>query len=228
MKGKKFFVCILIGILMLTCAACKTEEEKAAEQAKVNWEKTSDETQMSIYCALIKEYMLLLEDFGDNTPYPSMLRSIKGNMMSGGMTQTEALENAKMMILQEQAVFWYAEQNDISATEKDVETYIRENVLREIQDNDHYEAVDALCAREGITFEDTVWAYKDSYKKNYILNKAGVNAQTQAEFIEKVIEQYCQTEAYTALMQILDNCAELIAENITDKETIKSSEIFFQ
>lgn len=227
MKGKKILICLFVLLLLLNCTGCKTEEEKAAEQAKENWEKTSSEAQVGIYCALIKEYMLLLEDFGDQTPYPAMLRSVKGNMMSGGMTKSEALENAKMTILEEQAIFWYAEQNDISATQKEVETYINEYVLDEIQNQESYKAVDSICAKEGITFEDTVWAYKDSYKKNLILTQAGVNAETQDAFMNELMENYRQNESYTALMQVLDNCAELIEGNITDKEIIKSSSIYY-
>lgn len=227
MWGKRIFLCLLISMMVLGFAGCKSEEEKAAEQAKRNWAMTSDEAQMSIYCALIKEYMLLVENLGENTPYPAMKRSVKGNMMSGGMTQSEAIANAKDVIIMEQAVFWYGEQAGIPATDKEVKQYIEENVLEEIQASDHYAAVDEACAQEGITFEDTIWAYEDSYKMQYILLEAGVESAQEVEFVNDLIETYSKTEQYAAVQTVLDTCAQLLADHITDKDTLKSADIYY-
>lgn len=228
MKGKKLIAVVLIGLLLISCTACKSEAEKEADQAKENWEQTTNEGRMSIYCALIKEYMLLVEDFGENTPYPAMKRSVKGNMMSGGMTQEEAIANAKEVIVKEQAIFWYGEQAGISATDEEVAAYIQENVLAEIQASDDYETVDAACAKEGITFEDTVWAYEDSYKMQYILIQSGVESDKEVAFVEDIIEDYRETDEYAALAEVLENCGQLIAAGVTDKDTIRDSAIYVQ
>ena len=228
MKGKKLIAVLFIGLLLVGCTACKSEAEKEADRAKENWEQTTNEGRMSIYCALIKEYMLLVEDFGKNTPYPAMKRSVKGNMMSGGMTQEEAIYNAKDVIIKEQAIFWYGEQAGISATADEVDAYIQENVLAEIQATDEYETVDEACAKEGITFEDTVWAYEDSYKMQYILIQSGVESDKEADFVEDIIEDYRKTNEYTVLAEVLETCGRLIADGVTDKQTIKDSAIYIQ
>ena len=191
MKGKFVVLCLLVACLLFSLSGCKTEEERAAAQAKENWEQTSDETRMGIYCALIKEYMLLTEDLGENTPYPAMKRSVKGNMMSGGLTETEAIESAKAVIIQEQAIFWYG-------------------------------------ANHGITYEDTVWAYENSYKMQYILIQSGVSSEDEIEFVNQIVADYGKTEAYKELVQVLETCAALIADDVTDKEALRNAEIYIE
>jgi len=228
MKGKFVVLCLLVACLLFSLSGCKTEEERAAAQAKENWEQTSDETRMGIYCALIKEYMLLTEDLGGNTPYPAMKRSVKGNMMSGGLTEAEAIESAKAVIIQEQAIFWYGANHGIDAGEDNVADYIEENVLQEIQASETYAAVDAMCAKEGITYEDTVWAYENSYKMQYILIQSGVSSEDEIEFVNQIVADYGKTEAYKELVQVLETCAALIADDVTDKEALRNAEIYIE
>lgn len=228
MKGKKLFVLLLLFVLAFCSVGCKSDAEKEAEQAKENWEQSSSETKMGIYCALIKESMLLTEQLGEDTPYPAMKRSVKGSMMSSGMTQAEALDYAEEQLIAEQAVFWRAEKEGISATDTEVEAYIKENVIDQLKAAEEYESVDEMCAEEGITFEDTVWAYKNTYKMEYIAKQSDVEDYEGFQtYTEESVKEYKQSDAYQAFQSVLDTCRKLIEEDVTDKEILKSSDIYY-
>ena len=220
---------ILICLLVLSCCSCKTDEEKAAKQAQANWNQTTNEQRVSIYCALIKEYMLLIDDLGGNTPYPAMKRSIKGSMMSSGLTQEEAIAQAVTYLTEEQAVFWRAEQDGIAVSEKDVNAYIQDNIISQVAKEENYDVVSQACEREGITFEDTIWAYKDSYKVDLIGEKAGVKSYEELEsYKEESVKSFKASEAYASYKAVLDVCAQLIRDNVTEKDALKEADIYYE
>lgn len=229
MKGKRLFAVLMICVLAVCCCGCKTDEEKAARQAQANWNQASNEQRISIYCALIKEYMLLVDDLGENTPYPAMKRSVKGSMMSSGLTQEEAIVQAQTYLTEEQAVFWKAEQDGISVEEEEVITYIQENIISKVAQEDDYETVSLVCEKEGITFEDTIWAYKSSYKTDLIGEKAGIESYEEMEtYKAEAVSAFQSSDAYEEYKAVLDHCAELIRNNVTDKETLKAADIYYE
>ena len=229
MRGKRLLLLVLICVLVFCCCSCKTDEERAAKQAQANWNQASNEQRMSIYCALIKEYMRLTEDLGESTPYPAMKRSVKGSMMSAGLTQSQAIEQAIEYLIEEQAVFWRAEQDGIKVTEDEVTSYIQENIISKVAKEEDYAAVSKACEQEGITFEDTIWAYQDSYKVDLIGERAGLKSYEELEkYKEEAVERYKNSEDNTEYMTVLDNCAQLIRDNVTDKETLKKAEIYYE
>lgn len=229
MKGERLLAVLLVCLLVISCCGCKTDAEKAAAQAQANWDQASNEQRMSIYCALIKEYMLLTEDLGEYTPYPAMKRSVKGSMMSAGLTQRQAIEQAMEYLIEEQAVFWRAEQDGIKVTADEVKSYIQENIISKVAKEEDYAAVSKACEQEGITFEDTIWAYQDSYKVDLIGERAGLKSYEELEkYKEEAVERYKNSEDYTEYTTVLDNCAQLIRDNVTDKETLKKAEIYYE
>ena len=229
MKGKRFLSMVLICLLAIFCCGCKTDEEKAAEQAQANWNQASSEQQMSIYCALIKEYMLLTEDLGENTPYPAMKRSVKGSLMSSGLTQEEAIAQAEEYLTIEQAVFWRAAQDGINVTGQDVKSYIQENIISKIAQEPDYDVVSKACEKEGISFEDTIWAYEDSYKTDLIGETAGVKSYDEMETYKvESVERFKASDEYAAYRAVLDNCARFIRDNVTDKKILKEAEIYYE
>ena len=229
MKGERLLAVLLVCLLVISCCGCKSDAEKAAAQAQANWDQASNEQRMSIYCALIKEYMLLTEDLGEYTPYPALKRSVKGSMMSAGLTQRQAIEQAIEYLIEEQAVFWRAEQDGIKVTADEVKSYIQENIISKVAKEEDYAAVSKACEQEGITFEDTIWAYQDSYKVDLIGERAGLKSYEELEkYKEEAVERYKNSEDYTEYMTVLDNCAQLIRDNVTDKETLKKAEIYYE
>ena len=229
MKGKRFFIVLFVCILTFFCCGCKSDAEKAAAQAQANWNQAGSEQRMSIYCALIKEYMLLVEELGTETPYPSMKRSVKGSMMSSGLTQEEAIEQAEEYLVEEQAVFWRAELDDIIVTDDEVKRYIQENIISKVSSEADYDMVSKACEQEGITFEDTIWAYENSYKMDLIGEKAGIENYDEMEtYKEESVERFKASDAYGAYKAVLDNCAELIRDNVTDKETLREADIYYE
>ncbi len=228
MKGKRLFTILLICFVILSFASCMSEEEKGALRAQQNWSQSSGAQQLEIYCALIKEYMLLIEDLGEDTPYPAMKRSVKGNMMSGGMTQQEALDNAEELLIEEQAVFWCAEQDGCMVTDKEAKIYIKENVLDQLKETEEYARVNAACQKEGITYDDTVWAYEDSYKVDCIASNAGVGSYEELEqFKADAVERFRDSGEYDRYQAVLDVCRSLIEQNVTDRETLKAADIYY-
>ncbi len=229
MKGKRIFTAFLICLLVISCCGCKSDEERAAKQAQANWNQASNEQRMSIYCALIKEYMLLVEDLGENTPYASMKRTIKGSMMTSGLTQEEAIAQAEKYLIEEQAVFWRAEQDGIKVTDEEVTSYIQKNVISKVVEEEDYDVVSKACEREDITFEDTVWAYKNSYKVDLIGERAGIeNYEDMTGYKEESVERFKSSDAYGPYKEILDACAQLIRDNVTDKESLKEADIYYE
>lgn len=229
MKGKRLLAVLLLCLLTISCCGCKTDEERAAKQAQANWNQASNEQRMSIYCALIKEYLLLVDDLGEDSPYPAMKRSVKGSVMSSGMTQKEAIHQAKEYLIEEQAVFWRAEQDGIQVTDEEVESYIQENIISKVEQEEDYDVVSKACQQEGITFEDTIWAYKSSYKVDLIGEKAGIeNYDDMEAYKEEAIKQFEVSSEYDMYMTVLDNCSQLIYENVTDKETLKAADIYYE
>lgn len=229
MRGKRLLLLVLICVLVFYCCSCKTDEERAAKQAQANWNQASNEQRMSIYCALIKEYMLLVDDLGENTPYPAMKRSVKGSMISSGMTQEEAIAQAEEYLVEEQAVFWRAKQDGIEVNDAEVKRYIQQNIISQVAKEEDYDIVSKACEQEGITFEDTIWAYESSYKVDLIGEKAGLESYEALEkYKGESVEQFKASDAYRAYKQVLDNCARLIRDNVTDKETLKAAEIYYE
>lgn len=229
MKGKRLLAVLLVCLLVISCCGCKTDAEKAAAQAQANWDQASNEQRMSIYCALIKEYMLLTEDLGENTPYPAMKRNVKGSMMTGGLTQEAAITQAETYLISEQAVLWKAGQEGIHVTDKEVKSYIQENIISKVVQEEDYDAVSKVCEKEGITFEDTIWAYEDSYKMDLIAEKAGIKDYEEMEAYKlEAVEQFKASDAYVSCQAVLDTCAQLIRDNVTDKETLKKAEIYYE
>lgn len=229
MRGKRLLLLVLICVLVFCCCSCKTDEERAAKQAQANWNQASNEQRMGIYCALIKEYMLLMEDLGENTPYPAMKRSVKGSMISSGMTQEEAIAQAEEYLVEEQAVFWRAKQDGIEVNDAEVKRYIQQNIISQVAKEEDYGIVSKACEQEGITFEDTIWAYESSYKVDLIGEKAGLKSYEALEkYKGESVEQFKASDAYRAYKQVLDNCARLIRDNVTDKETLKAAEIYYE
>ena len=229
MKGKRLLAIVFIFILVLCCCGCKSDEEKAAKQAQANWEQATNEQRLSIYCALIKEYMLLIEDLGEDTPYPAMKRSVKGSMMSAGLTQTEAIEQAEEYLITEQAVFWYAEQEGIIVTDDEVKKYIQNNIISKVAEEKDYDTVSKACQEEGISFEDTIWAYESSYKVDLIGEKSGIKSYEEMEkYKTEAAEEFKSSDDYVTYKSVLDNCAQLLQDNVTDKETLKKAEIYYE
>lgn len=229
MKGKYIATIVLICLVTICCFSCKSEEERAARQAQANWNQASNEQRMSIYCALIKEYMLLEDALGKDTPYPAMKRSVKGSMMTSGMTQDQAIDHSKEYLIEEQAVFWRAEQDGIKVTDEEVKAYIQRNVISKIAQEEDYDVVSKACEKEGITFEDTIWAYASSYKVDLIGEKAGIQSYEDMEtYKEESVKLFKKSDAYVAYEKVLDVCAQLIRDNVTDKEKLKSADIYYK
>ena len=229
MNRKKLFILVLVCALIVCCFCCKTDEEKAARQAQANWNQASNEQRVSIYCALIKEYMLLQGDLGKNTPYPAMKRSVKGGMMTSGLTQTEAIAQAEEYLIVEQAVFWRAEQDGIVVTDDEVKEYILKNVISRMVKEPDYNMVNSACEKEGITFEDTVWAYESSYKVDLIGERAGIDNYDDLEtYKEESVVRFKASADYEPYKKILENCADLIRNNVTDKKALKEADIYYE
>lgn len=227
-RGKRGLLLLLCVVLILGCCGCKSEEKEEENKIGTNWSQTSKEEQMSIYCALIKEYMLLTEDLGKDTPYPAMKRSVKGSMMSSGLTLDEALEQAKEVLIQEEAVFWRSKQDGMEVTDADVKKYMQENVIREIAMDENYDNVSRACEKEGITFEDSIWAYENSYKVELIGMRAGMKDYEELEnYKAEAVAQFKKSKDYAEYQKVLETCDKMIRENVTDKEILKKAEIFY-
>jgi len=116
----------------------------------------------------------------------------------------------------------------VSRQGQEIKSYIQENIISKVAQEEDYDTVSKVCEKEGITFEDTIWAYEDSYKMDLIAEKAGIKDYEEMETYKvEAIEQFQASDAYVSCQVVLDNCAQLIRDNVTDKETLKAAEIYY-
>lgn len=214
---KMMLISALVAALMIAAVGCGNSQEK-------EWKKSTDEQKLDTYFALIKESMLLEEDLGRNTPYIAMLRSSKGNVISAGMSKADALADAEYWIVLEQAVFWYADKHDISADDREVAEYINSHIEKAKQEQG-FDQMEEACRKNNLTYSDTVWAYRNSYKWQYIMEK--VSEEYKPELLESIIKDYKKTGEYKALLPVLKNCSALIEADETDIKTLKKADIYY-
>ena len=62
---------------------------------------------------------------------------------------------------------------------------IQENIISKVAQEENYDAVSKACAKEGITFEDTIWAYE--YRSD--IRTVDVHIRRLREKIERVPSQ---------------------------------------
>lgn len=217
-----FLAVILSGVLLLSSCG-KSDEETEAEKRQQEWEEQTDEQRLSVYFDLTKESLILKDKLGD-TPYITMLRSVRGNMITSGMTKAQALENAEALIVSERALIWYAEENNIKVTDVEVAGYIKNNVINQVREDEAFDKMEEACNKAGITFEDSIWAYEDSYRSAYIISEIpDFNEKLNAEIIEK----FKDSSEYVDIAKIIENCKELIDAGETDIDVLKQEDIYF-
>ena len=85
------------------------------------------------------------------------------------------------------------------------------------------------CQEEDLSFEDTIWAYENSYKVDLIGEKSSIKSYEEMEkYKMEATEQFKSSDDYVTYKSVLDNCAQLIRDNVTDKETLKKAEIYYE
>lgn len=204
---------------MLASAGCGDSGEK-------EWEQSTENHKLDTYFSLIKESLLLEEELGKDTPYISMLRTTKGNTITGGMSKADAVEEAEYWIILEQAVFWYAEKNGILPTDKEIAEYLNNTIIAEAKEDEGFAQMEKMCNENNLTFADTVWAYENSYRWQYIMEK--VSPEYKPELLDGIIADYKETSDYEEVLAIVKNCSNLITAGETEIEVLRKSDIFFQ
>ena len=102
-------------------------------------------------------------------------------------------------------------------------------MISKVAQEEDYDIVSKVCQKEGITFEDTIWAYESSYKVDLIGEKAGIqNYEEMEAYKAESVEQFKASDAYLSYQGVLDSCSQLIRDNVTDKETLKAAEIYYE
>lgn len=215
---------IILGLVLALVLGLLLYSYYDKRDAEKDWESQTREQQLQVYFDLTRESILLQEKLG-KTPYITMLRSVKGNMITSGMTKEQALENAGELIVAEQALIWYAEEHDIHATDKDVANYIKTYVIEEVKNAEGFDQMEEACHKAGMTFEDSIWAYESSYKSAYIASQI---ENYDEGLMAEITEQYKASDAYRQEAEIIENCRALIAAGETDNDVLRRSGIYFE
>lgn len=206
---------LVIGLLLFSYFS-KGDAEK-------DWAQKTDEQQMQVYFDLTRESILLEEKLGE-TPYITMLRSFKGNQITSGMTETQALDNAAELIVNEQALIWYAKNNGIEVSDKAVAEYIKTNVIEQVREAEGFDKMEEACNKAGMTFEDSIWAYESSYKSAYIMSQI---EDWDDSRMEEIAEAYKASSTYEKEVKIIQNCKNLIEAGETEIDALRRSGIYF-
>jgi len=142
-----------------------------------------------------------------------------------GNTVSEAVDYAQEAMIRTYAVYALAQQKGISDGPKDVEAYIQQNILDPFAEADNSGELDAAAEEAGTTFEDSVWAYYDSYRWQYILSQ--IPDYKGDEDLEQYEEAFKKTDSGKELEKVLDVCKEMFCEGEDDETRLKAAAIYF-
>lgn len=215
---------VILGLILLLVIGALLFGYFSKSDAEKNWKQKDKEQQLQVYFDLTKESILLEEELGE-TPYITMLRSFKGNKITSGMTKTEALENAAQLIVREEALMWYAKQNHINVTDAEVAKYMKNNVIDQVRNAEGFDRMEEACNKAGMTFEDSIWAYKSSYRSEYIMSQIGDGFSE--EMMTDIIADFRESRDFDKVFRIIQNCKNLIESGETDIDALRRADIYF-
>lgn len=87
-----------------------------------------------------------------------------------GKLKTQAIAVAANQFINKKALVEYAQSRGITCTEQEVNDYIRK-IIDYSKDADNFEEIQRLCKDADITYEETYWSNRETYKTDYIIDK---------------------------------------------------------
>ena len=173
---------------------------------------------------------------GSSSTYPDFWYNVNLGEMTGESNKTN-IKDAKMQIIETEAICYYAEQNGIIVTDAEIQEQI-ENIILEGKEADNYKEIEAACESAGISFEEIVNKNKSYYIKQIYVDKVYFdeykryhNSESQITtegftdgtlewenewntIRDDIVTEFKKTEKYSKLKKALDKDCEIIkAEN---------------
>lgn len=147
-------------------------------------------------------------------------------------------------ILENEALLWYANKNNITVSDKELNSFIEE-LLKDAKTTEEYDHYAKAAEELGTTYEDIVIndseAYRDVliksklYKQCISANQSAtvtnqniedinkINEENWNSFVKATIMQYEKSPEYKKLRQELSICKKLSFNNVTEIKKIESA-----
>ena len=225
MKGRGFLswgLCAVLVLTMVIVSGCGDKGEPAAAGDAAEWNqmvstaealadmrKNIEESEKAEY--FVKKLVLLqeMEDFFDQkTPYPIFLINA-ACLEAAGETEKEALEYAEFSVIREQAVLWYAKENEVEISDERFNKWIID--YNALEDQELYQSA---CKDAGVSFEVFNRYIQRQY---YILCIMDIANKADEKINETAItEEYKKSDDYKKLDKLLKNCEDLVKSRERD------------
>lgn len=214
----------LIAVVAICFVALLLFTGQNKDKADKNQEDGNKEAKLISEYVKIQKYSIdLKKDLKGDTPYGELYYMAKTYFVKGKDEQ-EAKAFAENGYVQRAALLKYAAENNITAGEEEVDTFIK-NSIEDYKKEKNHDLVEEACKENGITFEDTIWENRDTYRKNYIISKIPDNKKEG--FVKKQVDNYKKSDEYKAEKPVIKQCLKLMfTEDGMNTDKLKSEKIF--
>lgn len=152
----------LIGILIATTHSKNATSHTTSADDGKEYLKT--------YIQIQKEGIQLTNKLGSDNNYAQIYIDAKTEEKIKGKIKTQAIAVAANQFINKKALVEYAQSRGITCTEQEVNDYIRK-IIDYSKDADNFEEIQRLCKDADITYEETYWSNRETYKTDYIIDK---------------------------------------------------------
>lgn len=217
--GRSLCMLILCSLLVIfLCCGCGADQKATGAAGEQDPPTEENNEKNLIAMAKISIQSAALEkDETCNDLYPAVYRGIEELKLSG-KTEDEAIEKVKQNRITNQALYMYAEAQNLSVAKEEVDTQIKQTI-KSLESADNGTEIKEAYKKAGTTFEEMLWSDRAIYEKNILndklyqkanalLEKEGHKSQRQDEnwkfFKQDVVSGYMKSQDYKIMKQQLE------------------------
>ncbi|MDY2959383.1 MAG: hypothetical protein SOR72_01095 [Hornefia sp.] len=150
----------------------------------------ADNQNMDSFIQVQKRCLDLNEKFGDNSMYSQLVTKIDCRKLSG-VDDVKAFYSSVQELISDRALQELAKKENVHITKQEVDAYIGDLIRIAKQDEKFPEIMDS-CAKQGITFEDTLYKNHKHYYMELLRDK----------LYNKLMKMYFKDEGQLSLEDI--------------------------
>lgn len=165
----------------------------------------TDQERLEQYAAIQREALT----FKDKD-YGILYANIVTNVRLIGMSEGDAIADAKKAFIEKKAFEWYAKENKIVVTEKQLEKYM-EDLIDDSRETEEFKDVEAAYEKAGITYEESIRQNARTYY--YVLTTGQFyeeHAKDWEAFKEAVADQYKSRKQFSKTQEKMNQDIEKI------------------
>ena len=169
----------------------------------------TDQERLAQYAAIQKAAM----DFED-LDYGVLYESIVTQVDLMGSSEGDAIAAAKKGFIEKMAFDWYAKENEIVVTEKQVDQYM-DDLIADAKETDDFKNMEAAYKKAGMTFEESIRCHARSYRYLLITDQFYEEHEKDWEaFKDTVVDQYKRSQDFPKMQEKLNRDIEKIKKDL--------------